>query len=592
METIARYRGSAAALIVAAGCVLHTPGTACAQSDGYHDASAVASAMSDIARARSVVRTGEIVRSPGGTPVSYLRLGAGSDVNERPALLIVAGAWGPHVVGSEIALRTTRSLAEAYGSDSTVTALLDRRTIYVIPATNPDAATGFFGAPQQERARNATPYDDDRDGLTDEDGPEDLNGDDLITTMRVTDPNGEWILDPDEPRLMRKANRAKGETGAYRLYTEGRDNDGDEKWNEDPTGGVDVNRNFPYAYEFFGEASGVHQVSAPEARAIAQFFIDHPNVAAVYALGPQDNLIEAWEHEPGPDDSSDEAGARGTDERQPRTAPTSVLEEDQAWFKEVAERFRDLTGLESGPESAAAAGDPLSFSYYDMGRWAFGSRGWWIPKEKEAEDDEPTADDEPAEGEEPVDDDKKDEEDPLEQERVALAWIDANRPDGFIDWTPIQHPDFEGRMVEIGGFRPHVRINPPAADLDSVAARHTRFIMALADMLPVVAIREVEVERVGDGVFRLTAHVANKGYLPSVSAMGLRARWPRRIKVELVTDGQVLSGGRAIQLLDSVEGSGGSVELSWLLVGPEGSQVTLRAGSPVAGNAEQTITLR
>ena len=591
METLARYCAPVV-VIAAAGCLLVSPRAAPAQDAAYHDAAALSSAISDLDRAGRVTQVGEIAHSPGGTPVRYIRLGSGDDVDERPALLVVAGAWGPHVVGSEIALRTARSLADAYGTDSATTALLDRRTIYVIPAANPDAATGFFASPRSERTRNATPYDDDRDGRTDEDGPDDLNGDGLITMMRVADPAGDWMSDPDEPRLMRKADRAKGESGAYSLYVEGLDDDGDESWNEDPAGGVDVNRNFPYGYEFFGEASGIHQVSAPEARAVAAFFIDHPNVAAVYVLGPQDNLIEAWKHEPGSDDA-DRGGSSAGDTGGPRqrTAPNSVLEEDQAFFTEISQRFRDLTDWKSGPKSSPSGGDIGSFAYYHMGRWSFGSRGWWIPKD-DAEDDagETDEDEQPTEGK--ADGPGEKEDDPLERERVALAWIDEHRPDGYVAWTPIRHPDFTGRTVEVGGFRPHVRINPPAADLDSIAARHTRFVAALADMLPVVGIREVDVIRVGDGVYRLTAQVANDGYLPSVSAMGGRARWPRRIKVELETNGQTLSGGRAIQLLDPIPGSGGSVELTWLLVGGQGSRVTLRAGSPVAGSAEQTITLR
>ena len=41
------------------------------------------------------------------------------------------------------------------------------------------------------------------------------------------------ILDPDEPRLLRKADPAKGETPEYVLLIEGIDNDGDGRFNED-----------------------------------------------------------------------------------------------------------------------------------------------------------------------------------------------------------------------------------------------------------------------------------------------------------------------------------------------------------------------
>lgn len=82
----------------------------------------------------------------------------------------------------------------------------------------------------------------------DEDGPEDLNGDGYITLMRVKDPEGNYIIDPKEPRLMRLADPKKGEKGMYKIYSEGLDNDDDGQINEDPLGGVEINRNFPHDF--------------------------------------------------------------------------------------------------------------------------------------------------------------------------------------------------------------------------------------------------------------------------------------------------------------------------------------------------------
>ena len=51
----------------------------------------------------------------------------------------------------------------------------------------------------------------------------------ISTKMRVKDPEGEYIQDPKEPRLMRKAEAKKGEAGIYKIYLEGLDNDSDGK---------------------------------------------------------------------------------------------------------------------------------------------------------------------------------------------------------------------------------------------------------------------------------------------------------------------------------------------------------------------------
>lgn len=533
----------------------------------YHSDRQLGSALDSLQhRYPRLIEVTTIAQSPGGHPVAVARLAAGNAPDSRPALLVIANAFGPHLIGSEIALAALGTLAREYGTDSSVTRLLDRVTLYVVPRANPDAAEAFFETPVVERTRNGMAFDDDRDGAEDEDGPEDLNRDGLITLMRVSDSAGEWTADSLEPWLMRKANPARGEVGHYRMYEEGIDNDHDERWNEDPAGGINVNRNFSYSYEFFAEGSGLNPMDAPEARAIAQFFVDHPNVAAVYVLGPQDNVIKPWEYRK---DGGAAAGARNP--------LTGILEEDDPYFGEVAKRIRKLTGEDKGPPSADLKGDPLSFAYFHMGRWAWGSRGWTIPELPA--DTSKTAP-------------KPDPKDSVKDERNALRWLRQNRPDAVVEWTAISHPDFPGRTVEVGGFRPFTLLNPPDALMDSVLTRQSRVVAALAAELPVIQLRGVTVERVSPQVFRVTAQVANLGYLPTVSQLGARVRWPQRVRLELKTDGQQIVGGRAVQLLDPVPGNGGSREISWLVVGAADSKVTVSAASPVAGSVTQTITLR
>ena len=540
---------------------------------GYHDHAALGRALDSLQRAHPrLVQVTTIARSPGGRAVHAVRLGAGEDVDARPALLVVANAYGPHVVGSEIALGAVGRLAARYGRDSAATRLLDRTTVYVVPRANPDAAEALFQSPLAERAANGGKEDDDRDGATDEDGPEDLNGDGLITMMRVRDPAGEWMADAVDPFLMRRATAAKGERGGWSVHVEGVDDDRDERWNEDGPGGTDVNKNYSYEYPWFAEGAGIHQLSSDEARAITDFVVAHPNVAAAYVLGPQDNLIKAWEFRRTTGIGGNPTGTSAGGPLQ------SILQPDEAWMSEVARRYRTATGQSKGPASAPTGGDLLSHLYYDMGRFAFGSYGWVMP-------------------ELPADTTKgaprPETPDPAADERAALRWLRANVPGAIVEWRAVQHRDFPGRTVEVGGFRPYARLNPPAALLDSVVAKQAAFVEELAGMLPSVALREVRVEPVGDRVFRVTAQVANDGFLPTQSAIGARVRWQRPVRVELKTGGdQQIAGGRAVQLLSPVAGSGRSTELSWLVVGAPGSAVTLEAASPSAGRASQRIILQ
>jgi hypothetical protein len=170
--------------------------------------------------------------SPGGRAIHALRVGAAG----RPSLLVIAGAHGPHWISTEIALSAARRMLEE--SESTT-------TVWFIPRLNPDAAEAAFASLQTGRTANDGVWDDDRDGVDNEDPVDDLNGDGVTTQMRLRDPNGAWIADSADPRLLRRADESKGEVGMYALESEGRDDDADGRYNEDGPGGTDVTGTFP-----------------------------------------------------------------------------------------------------------------------------------------------------------------------------------------------------------------------------------------------------------------------------------------------------------------------------------------------------------
>ncbi|MCR4395889.1 MAG: M14 family metallopeptidase [Candidatus Saccharicenans sp.] len=241
-----------------------------------------------------ICRLSSIGRSYGGQEILVLEIAAGRNKvkpEERPAVLVTANSEGLHLPGTEAVLRLAESLLGAYGQDKAWSDYLNRQTVYLVPLLNPEAAAAFFTIPRMQRTVNNRPVDDDNDGLVDEDGPEDLNGDGLITIMRVKSPEGRWIIDPREPRLMRLADSRKGEKGEYQVYSEGLDNDGDGLINEDGPGGVDLNRNFPHDFEYFQKQAGLYPVSEPEAEALLRFMFDHNNIAMVINFSTENNLL-------------------------------------------------------------------------------------------------------------------------------------------------------------------------------------------------------------------------------------------------------------------------------------------------------------
>jgi hypothetical protein len=543
----------------------------CAQPS-YHDHASLGRRLAAIARehpARVSVRS--LATTGGGREIWCATIG-GSGADARPAILVVGGIDGPRLVGSELALRLVALLASA-GSDS-ARALLEGATVYVIPSASPDALESYFQRPRRESATNLTPVDDDRDGAVDEDGPDDLDGNELITQMRVRTPSGRWLVDPLDARLLREADASRGERGAYELLIEGRDDDHDGAQGEDGPGGVDINRNFTFNYQPFSAGAGEHAASEIETRALADFCYDHPNIAAIYSFSSQGNLVHPWEPRPEP-------GAR---------IIRTVRPEDQATLARLSALYGELVGAKGAPAYVKGEGSFVEWGYYHFGRVSVGAPAWWMPLAGAAG---AKGEREKGEGGEGASGKETGEAAKTKPPAMAdsIAWLEAHGVEGaFVPWRRIEHPDFPGREVEVGGVASHVTSEPPATMLDSLAAPHARFVMALGALLPHLELVDVRTEALGEGLTRVRATVVNTGYLPTLLAMGATSRAPIDVKAELVlSPGQSVAAGRRVQLLGAIAGSGGSKELTWVVAGR--GTLVLRVGGPMAGALEKTITL-
>lgn len=177
-----------------------------------------------------------------------------------------------------------------------------------------------------------------------------------------------------------------------------------------------------------------------------------------------------------------------------------------------------------------------------------------------------------------------------EEERAALKWATEHAPEAFVSWKPIEHPDFPGQKVEVGGWAPLARNNPPAALIEDLARKHAEFLTTLAGKLPRVGFRKVESRHLGSGVHELTVQVENRGYLPTALAQGALTREVLSTRVVLrVPDDQVLAGQKT-RLLGPIQGSGGMEELRYILraTGVVGIEVI----SALGGSDRRTAELK
>ncbi len=507
--------------------------------------------------------------------------GAEQDRKTRPAMLVVAGIEGNDLIGCSVAVSWIKHLIEQYETNTQMTKLLQTTTVYVIPRLNPNAAGHFFNEPKCETTRNDKPVDDDHDGLMDEDGPEDLNGDGLITSMRIEDPEGEYILDPNDDRLLIKADPLKGEVGAWRYLTEGIDNDHDELWNEDGAGGVNFNRNFPYNFEFFASDAGVHQVSEAETRALADFVIDHPNVGIIMTYGAADNLLKTPKSAPPPD------------RRKPMTA---IDEDDAGYYKAMGMLYRKALGLDKELEDTSCPGTFSDWMYFHRGRLSLAARPWSpalaVEILKTSEKKEKDAESEHKKSNERMDKEDKDDADKRnEKERQELKWFDEHAPQAFVKWQAIEHPDFPNQHVEVGGYSPFALTNPPVEMIEQIAAKHADFLTIVAQRLPRIGIRKIETHHLGQSVYEVRIQLENTGFLPTSISQGQTTRevYPTRLIIEL--DNRFFLSGTRITNIPLILGSGGMEEVRYIIRSSGRKKINFELISVLAGQVTGTIEL-
>lgn len=512
--------------------------------------------------------------------------------DDRPGVLVVANLSADHLIGSTLAVEALRYLTGA----GAAAADLSEHVVYIVPRLNPDGAEAVLDAPASGRRGNATAYDDDNDGRVDEDPPSDINGDGVVTTMRVADPLGAYMVDPDDERLMKLADAAMGERGTHTLYWEGRDSDGDGFIGEDRRGGVDLDRNFQHEYPYWEADAGVHMVSEPESRALMDFVIARRNIAAIVTFGHSDNLVTApngrgaladeiavdlMTYADASFDGLFETGVfpepfqqgrprlRGAqpgadnDPSSGRRPEVTVATGDREYFSTVSDAYREITGIEEVALNRTAEGAFFQYGYYHFGVPSFSTPGWALPEAEDAPD---------------------------EGDGRLLAAFEAGAIDAWVPWVSYDHPELGA--VEIGGFRPDALASPALPDLSESGAAHGEFVARLSSMLPRVRIADVRAEAHGGGVFTVTAEVTNEGFFPSALRHGTVSRSVDPVLVQIQVDpNTILTGAAKSHRIQTLAGSGARERVSWVVRAASGRSIEVTVRSEKGGSDSRTVTL-
>lgn len=440
-----------------------------------------------------LIRVHSIGKSYEGRDIWLLEV---SDFNhgktpEKPGFYIDGNIHSNEIQGAEFGLYTAWYLAENFGQNEFINQLLKDKVFYIVPTINPDARNNYMEDPQTPHSPRSgmIPFDDDRDGLMDEDGYDDINGDGHITYMRRKNPNGRYKVDPDNPKWIIRAD--PDEQGDYELLGyEGLDNDGDGRVNEDQVGGYyDPNRDWGWDWQpdYIQRGAYKYPFSVPENRAVAEFFLSHPNIAGAQSYHNSGGMILR-----GPGTKYDEE---------------SFLPEDIRVYDVIGEKGDEmLPGYDYivlYKDLYPTFGGEIIWFHSGRGIFSFTNEIFtsYLLFYKDLEN---------------------------YRDRIR-EYFDFDKymlfEDAFIDWEPFYHPIYGD--IEIGGFKKNYTRVHPGFLLEADAHRNMAFTIYHAYQTPKLVIEDVKEENIGNGLKEVTVTIANKRVIPTHSAQDLKHKIER-----------------------------------------------------------------
>jgi hypothetical protein len=502
----------------------------------------------------------------------------------KPAIYVDGNIHGNEIQGGEVCLYLLDYLLGNYGKNKEVTELLDKRVFYVVPVVNVDGRYHFFhdaNTPSSNRSLRI-PIDDDRDGLVDEDFPDDLDGDGNICMMRKKDPFGMYKTDPEDPRLMVRVK--PGEKGEWTILgMEGIDNDGDGLINEDSEGYVDPNRQwgFDWAPEYVQSGAGEYPFQAVGLKALALWTQTKTNICigwtfhnfgGMYLRGPS---------------------RKGLGEYPPQ---------DVAVYDYIGKQAERITPgyryLISWKDLYTTYGDSLEWLCQVCG--AYGYCGEVFQSESETFKTQSEKTVRPAEG---------GEEGPVgfmmgsESDRERLKYSDnLTQGELYKPWKPFKHPTYGD--IEIGGWvKMSSRLSAPFM-LQDLVHRNAMAVLFSAKHVPEVSLDVTEVKKVGKDLYRVRTRLANDKAMPTMSYQAQRVKlYPKDMLKVSGGNAKVVAGGILVDpYIDRVNYKKYRPEVQFLIVPGFGKaeyqflvegkgEITVRYESRHAGILEKKVKL-
>lgn len=491
-----------------------------------------------LARTHNIGKTGDTGRDLWVLEISNAATGP---TETKPGLWLDGNIHAAELTGRRLLMFFAERLLTSYGKDAEATALVDTRVFYVMPILDVD------GGERVLTRHPAWPSHNPQEQVG-----RDLDGDGYITLMRLKDPAGEWYASARDPRvLLKMRDRSRGHWRylpataempesfeedlaplgkRYRVFVEG---DGAEPagavdylyFGLDPRGSerepANFNRNWSAEWKPGQRGAGPYPFALPEVRAVAAFITSHRNIFFHYTIhsgGINKNYIV----------------------RPPMTHPyQDIPPEDNEFYTRVAAvwgavsggdlLFNDYYSQEARPGTYGQPDTGFSndWAYFHLGIFSL------LPETGGAGDRDYDGDGYLS---------------PYE----VLRWNDEQKGGQyFVPWRPYRHSTLGD--VEIGG--PRGMPQGIDARLRRECEKHYRLLTRIANMSPLLRLKDLTSERLDDGTFAVRAVVQNTGFLSTyVTRHALDVKKDDPIVASIAVKGGQLVGDDASKTLGHILG--------------------------------------
>lgn len=534
----------------------------------YHDLKQMEQFYKDLVKAYpNLVKYESIGKSYEGRDIFVLSI---TDFKEgvaerKPGMWIDGNIHANELQGSEIAMYTAWYLVENYNSVPFIKELLKDKVFYIAPTINPDSREYFIYEPNTMHSSRTgrRPFDNDGDGLVNEDLYDDLDGDGHIVMMRRKSKTGRYRVDPENPNRMVIVKA--GEVGEYEMLGfEGIDNDGDGLVNEDITGTYDPNRDWGWNWQpnYVQNGALYYPGTLPETQAVKDFVYKHPNIAGAQSYHNYGGMILR-----GPGAAEDE-----------RFYSRKDIQVYDAIGNIGAKMLPGYDYITIHKDLYTVYGGEIDFFALTRGVFTFSNELMTTYKLFNQKSEGGL--------------------------RQSNEYFEFDKlltfGDAYVPWTEYDHPQFG--KIEIGGAKKNYTRNHPGFLLLEDAHRNAAFTIYHAYHMPKLEVLESSVKSLGNNLYEVNAEIWNARIIPTHSDHDVRHKIerPNLIKlegVEVITGLRVMNKDFNVTVeqrykpsqieVPTIEGMS-SVHVRWIVKGNP-SKAKLIVDSPKGGYLEKGL---